>query len=84
MAMAIAREEALERVAKVAQRRERAKEDYRIAAAKIDLKIGEQIKAAFKTGLTASQIARRANLSVPRIYQLRNDWVRHLDAEYAE
>ena len=82
VALAIEQEEALERVAKVAQRRQLAEEDAKNNRRKIDLKMGEQIKAAFKVGLTAAQISREAKISVPRVYQLRNMYQAHLNQEY--
>ncbi len=82
VAEAIAREEALERVAKAANRRKLAEEDHRKAKEKIDLKLGEMIKAGFKSGLTARQMSREIGLSIPRIYQLRNIYQAHIDAEF--
>lgn len=83
VAAAIARQEALERVSKAAQRRELAEADYRAARHKIDLKLGEVIKGAFKVGATAPQISRACNLSLPRVYQLRNLYRDHIAQEFA-
>lgn len=80
---AIAKEEALERVTKAMARRVLADEDWKRTRHKIDLKLGEQIKGCFKVGLTASQISRAIDLSVPRIYQLRNLYREHIDQEHA-
>lgn len=80
---AIAKEEALERVAKTAQRRELARTDHAKNMASIDLKLGGAITGGFKVGLTASQIARECGLSVPRVYQLRNLYREHIDQEHA-
>lgn len=79
---AIAQEEALERAAKTAQRRQLAKKDWDTARHKIDLKLGEHIKGCFKTGLEVRQIAREIGLSAPRVYQLRDLYQKHLDEEY--
>jgi DNA-directed RNA polymerase specialized sigma subunit len=82
VAEAIAREEALERVIKTANRRVLADEDARKTRRTIDLKLGEQIKAAFKVGLTAKQMSDAIGLSVPRIYQLRQEYREHLTEEF--
>lgn len=81
---AVAKEEALERVAKAMRRRVLADEDWRKRRATIDLKLGEQIKGAFKVGLTAKQLSREIGLSVPRIYQLRDLYTRYLDEQFSE
>lgn len=82
VAEAIAREEAMERVAKAAQRRNLAEEDHKKNRHKIDLKLGEQINGGFKVGLTAKQMSREIGLSEPRIYQLRDIYRKHRDAEF--
>lgn len=79
---AIAREEALERVVKTANRRKLAEEDHKRNRHKIDLKLGEQFKAGFRAGLTAKQMGRRIGMSVPRVYQLRDLYQRHIDEEH--
>jgi len=79
---AIAKEEALERIAQVAKRRVLAKEDARKTQEKIDLRLGEQFKKGFKVGLSASQMSRESGISVPRVYQLRNEYQRHIDEEH--
>lgn len=82
VAEAIAREEALERVIKVGQRRSLADEDARKNRHKIDLKLGEQFKAGFKVGLSAKQMGESIGMSVPRVYQLRNLYQDHIDTEF--
>lgn len=82
VAEAIAREEAMERVVKASQRRDLAEDDHKKTRHKINLKLGEQINAAFKVGLTAKQMSREIGISVPRVYQLRNLYRAHRDAEF--
>lgn len=82
MAGAIAREEALERIAKTGSRRSLAEEDHKKTRHKIDLKLGEQFKAGFKIGLTAKQMGEEIGMSVPRVYQLRNLYQKYIDEEF--